>query len=109
MKSSRASLGKKSRNKGQGEVGREINEAQSLSLNEGAIYAVHALSRNRKRKEKLVRFNKMATGQSKALWTSAVVFFISEFCEQVPIEGNNGDARSETPSPLPHNEEGNYF
>ncbi|XP_036919457.1 nuclear autoantigen Sp-100 isoform X3 [Sturnira hondurensis] len=30
----------------------------------------------------------------------------AEFCEQVPIQGNNGDARSETPSPLPHNEEG---
>lgn len=30
----------------------------------------------------------------------------AEFCEQVSIEGNNGDARSETPSPLPHNEEG---
>lgn len=30
----------------------------------------------------------------------------AEFCEQVSIEGNNGDARSETPSPMPHNEEG---
>ncbi|KAM5324710.1 nuclear autoantigen Sp-100 [Glossophaga mutica] len=30
----------------------------------------------------------------------------AEFCEQVPIEGNNGDARSETPSLLSHNEDG---
>ncbi|XP_053775157.1 nuclear autoantigen Sp-100 isoform X2 [Desmodus rotundus] len=30
----------------------------------------------------------------------------AEFCEQVPLQGSNGDARSETPSPLPHNEEG---
>ncbi|KAF6114771.1 hypothetical protein HJG60_010704 [Phyllostomus discolor] len=30
----------------------------------------------------------------------------AEFYEPVPIEGNNGDARSGTPSPLPHNEEG---
>ncbi|XP_053511250.1 nuclear autoantigen Sp-100 isoform X2 [Artibeus jamaicensis] len=30
----------------------------------------------------------------------------AEFYEQVPMEGNNGDARGKTPSPLPHSEEG---
>lgn len=52
-----------------------------------------------------MKCKKMETGQSKSLWS----FLSSESCEQVPIQSNNGDARKETPSPLPYEEESNYL